>query len=97
MFYNCTELTNATDLLATTLVSSCYRQMFFRCAKITYMKCLATNVSSQDLVNTQATSGWLDPYDQTPPSSGTFVRNASSASWPRGTSGIPTGWTVQTA
>ncbi|MCQ3907281.1 MAG: hypothetical protein MJ219_00530 [Mycoplasmoidaceae bacterium] len=34
MFYDCTALTTAPDLPATTLADSCYGQMFFDCTSL---------------------------------------------------------------
>ena len=88
MFYVCTNLTTAPELPATTLRSLCYDSMFAGCSKLNYIKCLATNISAYG-----CTSGWV--YNVA--STGTFVKNPNMTSWSTGTSGIPTGWTVQDA
>ena len=85
MFYGCTSLTTAPELPATTLAQSCYASMFQDCTSLNYIKCLATDISATD-----CTLDWVA-------STGTFVKPSSMASWSTGTSGIPTGWTVQNA
>ena len=88
MFTGCTSLTTAPALPATTLASNSYYQMFNGCTSLNYVKCLATDISASN-----CTSYWLKSVA----SSGTFVKPASMTSWTTGTSGIPSGWTVQTA
>lgn len=87
MFRNCTALTTAPELLATNFATQCYYQMFYGCASLNYIKCLATG---SPLTNT---SGWVNGVAAT----GTFVKAASMSSWSTGTSGIPSGWTIQNA
>ena len=88
MFTGCTSLTTAPELPAKTLLNYCYNNMFNGCTSLRYVKCLATNISASN-----CTSYWLKSVA----SSGTFVKPASMTSWTTGTSGIPSGWTVQTA
>ena len=88
MFQGCISLTTAPELPATTLVDSCYYWMFTGCTNLNYIKCLATDISA-----TNCTYNWVNSVAST----GTFVKNSSMTSWPTGTSGIPTGWTVEDA
>ena len=88
MFQGCTSLVNAPELPATALTNECYEYMFQGCTSLNYIKCLAT-----DIPNNRCTQEWVRGVAST----GTFVKNASMASWTTGTSGIPTGWTVQDA
>ena len=88
MFSGCTSLTNAPELPATTLASYCYRCMFQNCTSLNYIKCLATNISASNCL-----TDWVSNVSST----GTFIKDDSMSSWPSGTSGIPAGWTVQTA
>ena len=88
MFRNCSSLTRATELPATTLKNYCYERMFNGCTSLNYIKCLATNISASN-----CTYFWAEGVAST----GTFVKASSMASWPTGTNGIPTGWTVQDA
>ena len=88
MFEYCTSLTTAPELPATTLASGCYQRMFDSCTNLNYIKCLATDISAY-----LCTSNWVDVVA----SSGTFVKAPNMTSWTTGTSGIPTGWTVQDA
>ena len=86
MFRDCTSLTTAPELPATTLTSSCYQYMFSGCRSLNYIKCLATDISASNCLNY-----WVSAVA----SSGTFVKAANMESWTTGTSGIPSGWTVQ--
>ena len=88
MFGGCTSLVKAPTLPATTLADSCYGDMFYGCTKLSYIKCLATDISA-----TNCTSDWVSGVA----SSGTFVKATSMTSWGTGTSGIPSGWTIETA
>ena len=86
MFYQCDNLITGPSLPATTLANSCYEDMFSYCKKLNYIKMLATNISATDCLES-----WV--YDVG--STGTFVKNKLMTSLPTGTSGIPSGWTVQ--
>ena len=86
MFYGCTSLTTAPELPATTLANYCYSSMFNGCRALKYIKCLAVN----NINTNNSTTNWVKGV----PSSGTFVK-ASSASWPTGDRGIPSGWTIE--
>ena len=85
MFEGCTSLVTTPELPATTLTDGCYQQMFSGCTKLNHIKCLATNISA---------SSCLWNWVKNVASTGTFVKASSMASWPTGTSGIPSGWTV---
>lgn len=88
MFYGCTSLTTAPALPATTLISGCYGSMFYGCSKLKYIKAMFTNTPSS-----YYTSNWVSGVA----SSGTFVKSKNATWNVTGTSGIPSGWTVQTA
>lgn len=85
MFWGCTSLTAAPELPALTLVYNCYSFMFYGCSKLSYIKMLATDISSSSCL-----SNWVDSVAST----GTFVKNPNMTSLPTGISGIPSGWTV---
>ena len=88
MFQNCTSLTTAPELPATTLVQYCYQYMFGGCSNLNYIKAMFTTTPSATY-----TYNWVSGVA----ASGTFVKN-SAATWDvSGTNGVPTGWTVQTA
>lgn len=87
MYYG-TSITTAPDLPAATLATACYNQMFDQCNRLNYIKCLATNISASNCC-----ANWTRNVAST----GTFVKAASMSSWPTGTNGIPSGWTVQNA
>ena len=87
MFVNCHALTTSPVLPATTLAEACYYGMFNNCSNLSSITMLATDVSVTDCL-----TNWVYRV----PASGTFYKN-SAATWTRtGTSGIPTGWTVET-
>ena len=89
MFFGCTGLTSAPVLPATTLVSFCYYNMFRDCTGLNYVKALFTTTPG----TSSTTNNWLSGVKST----GTFVKN-SAATWDlSGASGIPSGWTVETA
>lgn len=88
MFQACSGLTTIPELPAITLVSGCYSYMFSGCTSLNYIKAMFTTTPS-----TTYTNNWVNGVA----ASGTFVKN-SAAQWNvTGTSGIPSGWTVQTA
>ena len=93
MFQSCRNLTSAPELPALTLVSSCYTKMFYDCYSLNYIKCLATNPSSQTGSANPYTSRWVENAGD---GTGTFVKHPN-ATWPSGDSGKPHGWTVQDA
>ena len=87
MFKDCIALTTAPELPATTLVTSCYRTMFSGCTSLCYIKAMFTTL------NINNTYEWVKNVA----SNGTFVKN-NTATWNvTGTSGIPSGWAVETA
>lgn len=88
MFSGCTSLVNAPILPAKTLVRRCYQSMFYNCNNLNYIKMLATDISAYDCLY-----GWVDAVA----SSGTFVKNKNATWNVTGGSGIPKGWTVETA
>lgn len=85
MFQDCVNLTAAPELLAETLTDRCYVRMFSGCTRLSYIKCLATDISA-------GASVYRWTYNVA--STGTFVKAAGMEGWPRGTGGIPSGWTV---
>ena len=86
MFNGCTALTTAPELPATMLADGCYNSMFYGCTSLNYIKMLATDISASDCL-----SNWVSGVAST----GTFVKN-SAATWTKtGTSGVPSGWTIQ--
>ena len=89
MFSGCTPLTTAPELPATTLTASCYSNMFYNCSKLNYIKAMFVTIPS----SLYSTSNWVDGVSR----NGTFVKNAAATWDVTGGSGIPTGWTVETA
>lgn len=81
LYRECSNLAQSQVLLAPNLVGFCYRNMF-QATKVNNVKCLATDISANECV-----TNWLLNVSST----GTFIQ-ASGVTWPRGASGIPTGW-----
>lgn len=88
MFQDCTSLTTAPELPATTLIRNCYWLMFNGCTSLNYIKAMFTTTPSS-----MYTSFWVSDVA----SNGTFVKNSTATWTATGVSGIPNGWTVQTA
>ena len=72
------------DLNAPTMVTDCYRGMFQGCSNLSRIRCTATTG-----MNIGA-AGWTIDVA----ANGTFYK-AKGVTWPTGTGGIPTGWTVE--
>ena len=88
MFRNCTSLTTAPALPATALARYAYQEMFYGCSNLNYIKAMFTSTP-----NSYTTSDWV--YGVA--SEGTFVKN-SAATWNVvGSTGVPSGWTIETA
>ena len=81
MFYRCTNLLTAPELLATTLAPRCYNRMFSNCSSLNAIRCHAK------VKATDATYLWLEGVA----SSGTFYGH-SAYNWLNNVSGIPKGW-----
>ena len=86
MFNGCSSLTTAPELPATTLAGYCYEYMFYGCSKLSNIVMLATNISASYCLN-----NWVSDVSST----GTFVKHPDMTSLPTGSSGIPSGWTVE--
>ena len=87
MFSDCTSLKESPELKAQTLSQYCYSMMFSRCTSLKKITCTASNLSAEN-----ALMDWVDGVPSG--AGGTFVKK-SGVSWPTGSSGIPTDWTVQ--
>ena len=85
MFQNCTSLTTAPALPATTLSRRCYEKMFEGCSNLNYIKMLATDISAYGCLN-----NWVNGVSPT----GTFVKNNDLEDIPSGVNGIPNGWAI---
>ena len=88
MFNGCSSLKVAPKLPTTTLANYCYWGMFSGCSSLNNITMLATDISASNCLD-----GWVSGVAAT----GTFTKAASMTSLPTGSSGIPAGWTVQTA
>ena len=82
-FYGCRATRQSIVLPATTPTDECYKYMFYgNGGTINHITCLATDISATD-----CTLDWLVGASST----GIFIQ-AEGVTWPRGASGIPTGW-----
>lgn len=86
MFRICKKITRVELHLTGALTQSCCYQMFFGCSLLSYVKCLATDISATNCLN-----NWLQNVSST----GTFIQT-EGVTWPRGKSGIPDNWTIET-
>ena len=86
MFSNCFALTEAPVLPAKTLKERCYEQMFSYCSSVAKITCMATDISA---------SGCTMDWTKGVALNGTFVKDPAMENWTTGTSGIPSGWTVE--
>ena len=85
LMFGFTNLIEAPVLCATTLTDHCYFAMFRFCGSLQKVVCYATDISAND-----CTVDWLKGV----PAEGTFEKAPGMTSWPSGSAGIPTGWTV---
>ena len=86
MFNACVNLTKTPALQAYKLAERCYRGMFNNCTNINNITMLATDISAKECL-----SSWVNNVAST----GTFVKHPNMNNLPTGSSGIPTGWTVE--
>lgn len=84
MFYGCTGLTTTPSLPATTLVVRCYDNMFADCTNLNNVITSASSISAANCLD-----DWLNNVAAT----GTFHK-LGSASFPSGSSGVPSGWII---
>ena len=86
MFKDCTSLTSAPKLSATTLAQSCYQGVFYGCSKLNTITLGYTGNFAD--APSQAFNNWVNGVAPT----GTFYYNGSDTT--TGVSAIPNGWTV---
>jgi len=79
------KMTKSPVLPASVVVQNAYEEMFKGNGNLVEVTCLATTIQSNSVNN------WLLNCSDT----GTFKKAASMSSWPSGTSGIPSGWTIE--
>ena len=83
MFWDCTSLIKSPDLVAATSMQDMpYYRMFRECQSLNEVKCLTASINGE-------AREWLHNVSPT----GTFYKKAG-ATWPTGSDGIPSGWTV---
>lgn len=84
MFEGCTSLVESPEIPDGTFGDGAMMRMFYGCSSLSTIKCLVTNLTA---------FGVIDEWTYNVSASGTFYKTAG-VTWPTGTSGIPTGWTV---
>jgi len=89
MFYKCTSLQTAPNLLMGVLAERCFEAMFYDCARLSKIVCLATDISANG-----CTKDWVSGVQT---SNGRFIKDSSNNSWTNGYNGIPNNWTIQNA
>lgn len=87
MFSDCTSLKESPELKAQTLATFCYAFMFRGCTSLKKITCTASNLSAENAL--------MDWVDGVPAGAGGLFIKKSGVSWPSGSSGIPSGWSVQ--
>jgi len=60
--------------------------MFYNCANLNYINCLATDISASN-----CTYNWVSGVA----SAGTFIKHPDMNDWTIGVNGIPADWTVE--
>ena len=90
MFYGCSSLTEAPVLPAAVVPTWGYHQMFYNCSSLKKVTSYATTISASECLG-----NWLG--GSVPNTSSCHFYNLGGATYPRTTSGIPTGWTVHTS
>ena len=94
MFERCISLVRAPELPATALASyGCYREMFKDCSSLNYVKAMFITNPTQGSSYDSNLNDWLSGVPET----GTFVMNAAATWDPYTDSGVPSGWTIETA
>ena len=83
MFNWCTSLTKAPELPYTSLVTECFKGMFWGCHNLKEVRISATTT------DTDALDGWLGNVSAT----GDFYCDPNATIFPTGESGIPANWT----
>jgi hypothetical protein len=113
MFSYCTSLTEAPELPATTLQTSCYVQMFKECTSLEIAPELPATILQKSCYSNMFTYCYklryikclatdISPSNCTDYWVGSVSSNGifvkdANTTWASGTSGIPYGWTVQDA
>ena len=82
MFSSCRKLQSIDLSAVQTYSTTAFQNMCGACNSLNYVKCLL-----DPTISASAFSGWLASTSST----GTFIQ-AEGVTWPRGASGIPTGW-----
>lgn len=86
MFSSCRKLQSIDLSAVQTYSTTAFQNMCGACNSLNYVKCLL-----DPTISASAFSGWLASTSST----GIFIQ-AEGVTWPRGASGIPTNWTIET-
>lgn len=86
-FSRCSKITSADLAFNGALGKMALRGAFSQCTSLSHVKCLATSFYDDGTAANGSLYNWLNSVSPT----GTFIQ-VSGVTWPRGESGIPTGW-----
>mgnify|MGYP007037161597 CR=1 FL=1 len=93
VFQNCTSLTTAPELPATTLANYCYNYMFSGCTSLKNIKAMFTTEPSSNY-----TYKWMPTSSGTRTFTGnvnaTWIANLLNGSLSRSATTVPSGWTI---
>ena len=87
MFNGCKGIEKAPELPAPKLEKNCYQEMFYDCAKLNHVKCLATDITAEN-----STKDWLGKAGTE--ATGTKVLETLVDMTPNSDDGVPTSWTA---
>ena len=90
-FSNCSKITSADLAFNGALGKMALRGAFVGCTLLSHVKCLATSFYDDGTAANGSLYNWMNNVSRT----GTFIQ-ASGVTWPRGKSGIPDNWTIET-
>ena len=88
MFSGCKGIEKAPELPAPKLEKGCYQEMFYDCAKLNHVKCLATDIKAEN-----STKDWLGKAGTE--ATGEKVLETLVPMTANSDDGVPTSWTAQ--
>ena len=90
-FSYCSKITSVDLAFNGALGKMALRGAFVGCTLLSHVKCLATSFYDDGTAANGSLYNWMNNVSRT----GTFIQ-ASGVTWPRGKSGIPDNWTIET-
>ena len=86
MFRNCYSLTTSPNIPNASTQDQACQFMFYGCRNLNHISCKIRTISGSNVFKS-----WVYGVAE----SGTFIKNPWNNDWPTGTSGIPSGWTIE--